>query len=171
MTGHGPAKHPLTLGRQRLNRKYTMTAPNKNGKQTAERGPSGRFATGNHASPGRPPGKGKVAELRDKLAKDFDQIIEVLRTQALAGDPQAIRILLDRVLPSLRPVELPTPLGMPKGNLAQQAHAVVQATAVGDIAPGQAAQIIAALGAVAKIVESTELVARIEALESKHGKS
>ena len=68
-------------------------------------------------------------------------------------------------------MELPTPLDIPKGNLAQQAHAVVQATAIGDIAPGQAAQIIAALGGVAKIVESTELVARIEALESKHGKA
>lgn len=135
-----------------------------------ERSPSGRFVKGNRASPGRPPGSGKVAELRDKLAKDLDQIIEVLRVQALAGDPQAMRILLDRVLPSLRPVELPTPLNMPVGTLAQQAHAVVQATAVGDIAPGQAAQIIAALGGVAKIVESTELVARIEALEKHHGK-
>ena len=148
-----------------------MTAPNKNGKKTAERGPSGRFAKGNRASPGRPAGRGTVAELRDKLAKDLDQIIDVLRAQALTGDAQAIRILLDRVLPSLRPMELPTPLDIPKGNLAQQAHAVVQATAIGDIAPGQAAQIIAALGGVAKIVECTELVARIEALESKHGKA
>jgi hypothetical protein len=112
-----------------------------------------------------------VAELRDKLAQDLDQIIAVLRAQALAGDPQAIRILLDRVLPSLRPVELPTPLNMPDGTLAQQAHAVVQAAAEGDIAPSQAAQIITALGGVAKIVETTELLARIEALESKHGKS
>lgn len=148
-----------------------MTAPNKNGKKTAERGASGRFVKGNRASPGRPAGRGKVAELRDKLAKDLDQIIDVLRAQALAGDPQAIRILLDRVLPSLRPVELPTPLDMPNGNLAEQAHAVVQAAADGDIAPGQAAQIIAALGGVAKIVESTELVARIEALEKHYGKS
>ncbi len=101
-----------------------MTAPNKNGKKTAERGPSGRFAKGNRASPGRPAGRGTVAELRDKLAKDLDQIIDVLRAQALTGDAQAIRILLDRVLPSLRPMELPTPLDIPKGNLAQQAHAV-----------------------------------------------
>lgn len=148
-----------------------MTPPNKDGKKTADRGPSGRFAKGNRASPGRPAGRGKVAELRDKLAQDLDQIIAVLRAQALAGDPQAIRILLDRVLPSLRPVELPTPLNMPDGTLAQQAHAVVQAAAAGDIAPSQAAQIITALGGVAKIVETTELLARIEALESKHGKS
>lgn len=94
----------------------------------------------------------------------------MLRTQALAGDAQVVRILLDRVLPSLRPMELPTPLAMPPGNLAQQAHAVVQAAADGAIAPGQAAQIITALGGVAKIVETTELMARIEALETKQAK-
>ena len=112
-----------------------MTPPNKDGKKTADRGPAGRFTKGNRASPGRPAGRGKVAELRDKLAQDLDQIIAVLRAQALAGDPQAIRILLDRVLPSLRPVELPTPLNMPDGTLAQQAHAVVQAaeTAVREV--------------------------------------
>ncbi|MEO7128812.1 MAG: hypothetical protein ABI040_08120 [Rhodoferax sp.] len=148
-----------------------MTPPNKNGKKTADRGPAGRFVKGNRASPGRPAGRGQVAELRDKLAQDMDQIIDVLRAQALAGEPQAIRILLDRVLPSLRPVELPTPLDMPQGSLAQQAHAVVQAAAHGDIAPGQAAQIITALGGVAKIIETTELMARIETLEAKYGKS
>ena len=87
--------------------------------------------------------------------------------QALAGDPQSIRILLDRVVPCLRPVELATPLELPEGTLAEQAHAVVQAVAVGDIAPSQAAQIITALGGVAKIMETTELLKRIEALEEK----
>ena len=60
-----------------------MTPPNKDGKKTADRGPAGRFAKGNRASPGRPAGRGKVAELRDKLAQDLDQIIAVLRAQAL----------------------------------------------------------------------------------------
>ena len=108
-----------------------------------------------------------MAELRDKLAQDVDKVIGILREQALAGDPQAIRILLDRVLPSLRPIEMPTPLYLPPGNLAQQAHAVVQAVAAGDIAPSQAAQIISALGGVAKIVETTDLLDRIAKLEEK----
>ena len=59
-----------------------------------------------------------------------------------------------------------------KGQLAVSADgedpdAVVQAVAAGDIAPSQAAQIISALGGVAKIVEATELLARITALEEK----
>lgn len=148
-----------------------MNLPNTDGKNTEGRGVSGRFSKGNKASPGRPPGRGAVAELRDKLAQDVDKVIEILRTQALAGDAQAIRILLDRVLPSLRPVELPTPLELPAGSLAQQAHAVVQAVAAGDIAAGQAVQIISALGGVAKIVEATELLDRIEKLEQQRAKT
>jgi hypothetical protein len=146
-----------------------MSSPNTNGGKSADRGAGGRFAVGNKASPGRPPGSGPVAELRAALATDTDKIIGVLKEQALAGDALAIRIILDRVLPSLRPVELPTALALPDGGtLAEQARAVVQAAADGDLAAGQAAQIITALGGVAKIVETTELVTRVEALEARN---
>ena len=140
-------------------------------RQKSDRGPRGRFAPGNKASPGRPPGRGPVAELRATLATDLDKIIDTLRTQALAGDMQAIRIILDRVQPTLRPVDMPTTLNLPTdGTLAEQARAVVQAAADGDLAPAQAAQIVTALGGVAKIIETTELVSRIEALEARnHG--
>ncbi len=138
-------------------------------RQKSDRGQRGRFAPGNKLSPGRPPGRGPVAEMRVKLATDLDKIIDTLRTQALAGDAQAIRIILDRVLPTVRPVELPVMLDLPEGGtLADQARAVVQAAADGDLAPAQAAQIVTALGGVAKIIETTELVARIEALEARN---
>jgi len=146
-----------------------MSEPNTNGRKTAGRGAGGRFAVGNEGSPGRPPGRGAVAEMRDTLATDLHKIIDTLKAQALAGDPQAIRIIFDRVLPSLRPVELPAVLTLPVGaTLAQQARAVVQAAADGEIAPSQAAQIVTALGGVAKIIETTELVKRIEALETRN---
>lgn len=144
-----------------------MSTPNNDGKQSSNHGAGGKFSKGNKASPGRTPGRSKVAELREKLAHDVDAVISIVREQALAGDPQAIRLLLDRVLPSLRPIEMPTPLYLPPGNLAQQAHAVVQAVANGDIAPSQAAQIITALGGVAKIIETTDLLDRITKLEQK----
>ena len=144
-----------------------MTQPLDDRKKS-ERGPRGRFAPGNKLSPGRPPGRGPGAELRAVLATDLDKIIGVLRTQALAGDAQAIRIVLDRVLPALRPVDMPTMLALPVGGtLADQARAVVQAAADGDLAPAQAAQIVTALGGVAKIIETTELMLRIEALEAR----
>jgi len=145
-----------------------MNSPFLNGQETVERSTRGRFARGNKASPGRPPGRGVVAELRDKLATDIDEIIARVRTQALGGDMQAIRIILDRVMPTLRPVELPAVLALPaEGTLTQQARAVVQGLADGDLAPAQAAQIVAALGGVAKLVETVELELRIAALEAQ----
>ena len=138
-------------------------------RKKSDRGQRGRFAPGNKLSPGRPPGRGPGAELRAVLATDLNKIIDVLKAQALAGDPQAIRIVLDRVLPALRPVDMPTTLDLPAdGTLADQARAVVQAAAHGDLAPAQAAQIVTALGGVAKIIETTELVRRIEALEARN---
>ncbi len=145
-----------------------MSDPNPDGKKSANHGAGGRFVAGNKASPGRPPGRGPVAEMRDALATDLQKVIVTLRAQALAGDMQAIRIVLDRVVPSLRPVELPAVLALPVGGtLADQARAVVQAAADGDLAPSQAAQIVTAMSGVAKIIETTELVRRIEALEAR----
>ena len=53
------------------------------------------------------------------------------------------------------------------GTLADEARAVVQAAAEGLISSGQATQIVSALGVVAKIIETTELLWRIEALEAR----
>ena len=145
-----------------------MTEPT-NDRQKTDRGPRGRFAPGSKVSPGRPPGRGPVAEMRAVLATDLDKIIDTLKAQALAGDALAIRIILDRVLPALRPVDMPMTLTLPAdGTLAEQARAVVQAAADGDLAPTQAAQIVTALGGVAKIIETTELIKRIEALEARN---
>jgi len=148
-----------------------MSTPINDGKKSADRASRGQFAKGNKLSPGRPPGRGAVAELRDKLAQDVDKIIGVLREQALAGDLQAMRILLDRVLPSLRPVELPTPLDMPlDSTLTDQGRAVLAAVVAGELAPSQGAQLIAAIGTLGKVAELDELAARITALEENHAK-
>jgi len=144
-----------------------VKSPNTNGKKTEGRGAGGKFAPGNKASPGRPPGRGAVAEMREALAADLGGIINTVKARALAGDMQAARIILDRLVPSLRPVEMPAVLTLPAGaTLAGQAQAVVNAAAAGELVPSQAAQIVTALGGVAKIIEATELLKRIEALES-----
>ena len=139
----------------------------KNGPKSANHTAGGRFASGNKASPGRPRGRGPVGEMRDALAADLGGIIDTVRAKAMAGDMQAARIILDRLVPSLRPVEMPAVLTLPAGaTLAGQAQAVIEAAANGSLAPSQAAQIVTALGGVAKIIETTELLKRIEALES-----
>ena len=139
----------------------------KNGPKSSNHTTGGKFAPGNKASPGRPRGRGPVGEMRDALAADLGGIIDTVKARALAGDMQAARIILDRLVPSLRPVEMPAVLTLPAGaTLAGQAQAVIDSAAAGELAPSQAAQIVTALGGVAKIIEATELLKRIEALES-----
>lgn len=55
-----------------------MTKPNNDGNQSLNHDAGGKFVKGNKASPGRPPGRSKVAELRDKLAQDVDAVISIV---------------------------------------------------------------------------------------------
>ncbi|CAH1903705.1 conserved hypothetical protein [Candidatus Nitrotoga sp. HW29] len=127
----------------------------------------GRWKAGESGNPkGRTPGTGKVAKLRDSIAAHLPAIITQLVAKAKEGDSQAARLLLERVLPPMKPIEQPTMLILPNdGSLTAKAAAVLTAAAAGELAPSQAAQIITALGTLAKITEVDELAARITALE------
>ena len=92
-----------------------------------------------------------------------------LTTAALAGDVQAARLLLERALPPIKPVEQPQPLSLPDGTLTEQGRAVLAAVAAGELAPGQGAALLGAIGTLARVAEVDELARRIEVLEGKHG--
>lgn len=109
--------------------------------------------------------------LREALKQDVPDILKALVTAAKEGDSAAAKLVLDRVIPVLRPAELPTALNLPEGGtLTAKAHAVLSAAAYGEIAPSQAAQLISSLTGIAKISEIDELAARVAALEAKSDK-
>lgn len=120
---------------------------------------------------GRPLGSGKVAELRTAIAQHLADIVTKLVEQAKAGDTGAARLLLERVLPAVKPVEQAAPIALPDGTLTEQGRAVMLAAGIGDLSPTQAAQLLTSLGALAKLVEQDELVRRVEALEKTHAKT
>ena len=124
--------------------------------------------TGN--AKGRPPGQSEITRLRAALAGDVPEILAGLVMAAKGGDVQAARLILERILPPVKAIEQAVALQLPEGGtLTAKASAVLTAAATGDLAPGQAAQLIAALGTLAKIHEVDELAARITALEQQHG--
>ncbi len=67
------------------------------------------FAKGQSGNPaGRPRGVAtKQTKLRAEIAKHVPGIVTKTVELAMAGDTTAIKILLDRVLPALKPTELP----------------------------------------------------------------
>lgn len=120
---------------------------------------------------GRPPGQSAITKMRASLAGDVPDILAGLVLAAKGGDVQAARLILERVLPPVKAIEQAVELQLPDGGtLTDKANAVLSAAAAGNLAPGQAAQLIAALGTLAKIHEVDELAARIAKLEITHAK-
>ncbi len=106
--------------------------------------------------------------MRESLTADIPEILAALVIQAKAGDPQAARLILERVLPTVKATEQPTAIQIPAGGtLTAQGRAVLAAVSSGALAPGQGSQLIAAIGTLARVAEIDELETRIAALESK----
>ena len=128
-----------------------------------------KWQTGQSGNPsGRKPGSGKIDKLRAALAKELPEVLEALVAQAKAGDTGAIKLILERTVPALRPVDAATPLNLPpEAGLAEQGRAVLAALAAGQLPVNQATGILQGLGSLAKLIETDELERRIAALEQK----
>ena len=138
---------------------------------TRRKPPAAAWKPGQSGNPkGRPPGVGEVAKLRAAIAGNVPAILESLTTAALAGDVQAARLLLERALPPIKPVEATQALSLPDGTLTEQGRAVLASVAAGELAPGQGAALLGAIGTLARVAEIDELARRIEVLEEKNAK-
>lgn len=143
-----------------------MSADSSRRKQRGRPWPKG--VSGNPA--GRPKGSGLAGELRKAIAVEAGDILAALIERAKAGDVQAARALLDRIVPSLKPESAPVhvPGLADAGSLAERAESVLQAVGAGDVPPDVAAALVAAVGALARIHELDEIERRIATLEESH---
>jgi hypothetical protein len=128
------------------------------------------FEKGNKlaAGKGRPQGSGFSAQLREVVGKDeFKRLVQSLLDRALEGDTAAAGVLINRLVPTLRPVALPEPFPLTGDSLAERAMSVLDAAAGGQVSSVDAKAIIDALAGVARIREVDELERRVAALESR----
>ena len=128
------------------------------------------WAPGRSGNPrGRAPGSGKIDKLRAALSKELPEVLETLVAQAKAGDTGAIKLILERTVPALRPVDAPAVLNLPPvGGLADQGRAVLLALAAGQLPVNQATGILHAMAGLARLKELEELERRLAALEQRH---
>lgn len=118
---------------------------------------------------GRKPGTSEVAKLRAAIADRVPELLQSLLARALDGDVGAARLLLERTVAPLKAVEPAQALTLPNGTLTEQGRAVLASVAAGELAPGQGAALLGAIGTLARVSEIDELAARVAALEEKHG--
>ena len=141
-------------------------ASRNNGKTTAGRDGAGRFAEGN---PGRPRGARHKAT-RAALALldgEAEALTRQAVTMALGGDGAALRLCLERIAPPRKdaPVTFALPPMQSAADAAQAAGAVLEAVAEGDLTPLEGAHIMALVETYRRTLETTELEARVVALE------
>ena len=129
---------------------------------------AGRWQKGQSGNPGgRKKGSINVATRLRRMI-DVEALIATLHETALKGNTRAAELLLDRALPSLRPVaeaiELP---GLKDAaTLTAKAERIVELAANGSVSPDIATALLSAIGTLAKATEIDELTRRIEALEA-----
>ncbi len=130
-----------------------------------------RFKPGQSGNPaGRAPGSGEVAKIRAAIADRVPELMAAMMARALEGDVGAARLLLERAVAPLKAVEQGQALSLPDGSLTAQGRAVLASVAAGELAPGQGAALLGAIGTLARVAEIDELAARVAALEEKNAK-
>ena len=108
----------------------------------------------------------RTQALRSAILEEVPELIQTLLAQAKAGDTSASKLLLDKVLPSLKPISEPVIFNIADNdNLATMSQSIIDSIARGELPSDTGAQIIGAIAAQAKIEEFVTLEARITQLE------
>ena len=128
-----------------------------------------QFLAGNKHSVGRgrPPGSGFTKQFRDTVGTNqFQELIRSILDRAMNGDMQAAAILVNRLVPPLKPTADPIRITLPESNHADMANAVLAAVSTGQIAPAEAKTIMELITATVALHQVEELSRRIGALEA-----
>jgi hypothetical protein len=129
--------------------------------------PAGGWKPGQSGNPaGRKPGTGEVAKIRARISARVPELLDALMVSALSGDVGAARLLLERAVAPLKAAEQPQALHMPGDTLTEKGRAVLDAVAAGELAPGQGALLLGAIGAMLKLIDADEMAARISLIEA-----
>jgi hypothetical protein len=125
-----------------------------------------KFEKGRSGNPGgRPRRKDSGAALRKAISDAAPGVVEAMVKAALNGDTTAARILLDRSVPVLKPIDraVPVPLG---SDLAQASRVILDGLASGALTPDQGAALAGIVASLARTLELVEFEERLSALEA-----
>jgi len=130
-----------------------------------------RFQKGQSGNPrGRPKGVATQQKLRESISKDLPEIIAALTVNAKQGDTTAAKLLMDRVLAPVKPVDPVAQVAL-SGRPSDAAKGVLEAISKAQVSPDQGVKLISGIASYARILEVDDLLRRVEALEeAKHEK-
>jgi hypothetical protein len=104
--------------------------------------------------------------LRSLIEPSAPKLIAACIELGLSGDVSACRLLLDKVVPNVKPEMIPAPLNINlKGTATEQAQSILDAIAAGLIATDTGTALIRAIADAGTIKNNTEMFDRLLALE------
>jgi hypothetical protein len=130
------------------------------------RNTDGTFGPGNSGKPKGTRHKATQAALA-LLDGEAEALTRQAVTMALGGDTTALRLCLERIAPPRRdaPVTFDLPPMETARDAAKAAGAVLGAVAEGELTPGEGAALMALVEGFRRTLETSELEARVAALE------
>lgn len=131
---------------------------------TQRRG-NGTFAPGHSGNPGGR--SGQTQALRAKLAEGAEAVTKKVLAAAKKGDMQACRLILERLVPPIKPTAEPVQFELDDTDLPSAAKSILKAIAAGDLPPDQGRHLIEGLSAVARVIEVAELEKAVEELRQQ----
>ncbi|MHA7826906.1 MAG: DUF5681 domain-containing protein [Roseovarius sp.] len=128
---------------------------------------NGKFAPGN---PGRPKGaRHKATRAVEKLLDgEAKELTRKAVSMALEGDTTALRLCLERIAPPRKdtPVRFALPPMKSANDAFDAAQAVLRAVSEGNLTPLEGASVMTLVESYRRTLETTELEARLAALEA-----
>lgn len=141
-----------------------MSKPSNSSKAATGRRKNGTFAKGQTGNPGGRPGN--LASLRAKLTAGSDEIATVVLEAAKAGDMSACRLILERIVPALKPITEPVPFDLDDTDLPSTARSIMRAIASGALPGDQGKVLLDAVLGMSRVIEVADLDQRLKALET-----
>ena len=139
-------------------------------KHQVERAEAGRFLPGQAPrSPGRPRGLSAAEQVRALIEPHRAEIIAKAVDLAKLGDPQALKLCLERLAPTPRPeAEKVTVPGLAEAiTLKAKAEAIMAAVGRGEVSAEAGDKLLRMLDTYSKAVALTEMEQRLAAIEGR----
>lgn len=149
---------------------FLVAEPQKAGNLQADRDAKGRFQKGSSGNPGgsRQGRRNRATIIAQHMIDGRGEaLINRCIEMAEAGDPTAMRLIMERLVPPRRdrPVKIRLPEIRSSRDALEATSAITSAVAHGEITPSEAKQLSELIDTATRALEIHELVERVENLE------
>lgn len=127
-----------------------------------------KFKPGKSGNPnGRPKGSDYAKQFRELIGSESEELVKVAVDEAKSGNTTALKLCIDRLYPQTKARDEPVDINELdiQTSLVEQGNQVLTSLVKKEISPSEACSVMSALTQKAKLIETEDLIKRVEKLE------